>query len=75
MDERQGDLDEAVQLQEALLLLVFTKFRDILCEGHAELGSAADPTADDSNPDAQQLGMPTVHLWDHSLAGRVVLHV
>ncbi|CAL8461756.1 g1287 [Coccomyxa elongata] len=57
VDERQGALDEAVQLQEALLLLVFTKFRDILCEGHAELGSISAQPTDNNNPDAQEAGV------------------
>ncbi len=71
MDERQGALDEAVQLQEALLLLVFTKFRDILCEGHAELGSVSAQPTDDNNPDVQETGMPTGHVCccGHSQAG------
>lgn len=61
VDGRQADLDEAVHLQEALLLQVFTCFRDILCEGHAGLGASEVPSeavhADGSEPPATGVPM------------------
>lgn len=63
MEGRQADLDEAVQLQEALLLQVFTNFRDILLEGHAELGASAAEPASGEEPDPSAIGLPIC--WVH----------
>lgn len=58
VDARQSDLDEAVQLQEALLLLVFQNFRDILCEGHAEIAASAAEPAEDDDSEMPSTGLP-----------------
>ncbi|EIE25257.1 ARM repeat-containing protein [Coccomyxa subellipsoidea C-169] len=67
VEGRQADLDEAVQLQEALLLQVFTNFRDILLEGHAELGASAAEPASGEEPDPSAIGateqQDAKHAW------------
>lgn len=58
VDAREADLVEATRQQQDLLLMVFTKFRDILRDGHAEI--AAFPTANGQQEgDQDSAGSPT----------------